>query len=171
MLSNHKAALAILTRALDLSAPCDAAKSLAASSETRDPPRSEVSREQARWLQQLLDGLVSQHRGLVELYEGKSVKSTSIGEIQTAHETPLIERLKDYPGTGVDLTQLVTYPPRLEAIPVKPLFFDLAWNYIQYPGRAVQASRHGEKATTDGDQGKAEEKKEAKRGWFGFGRS
>jgi len=117
---------------------------------------------------------VSQHRALVELEEGNSAASASASASATrSGQAPLIERLDEYPATGVDLTRLVTYPPRLEAIPVKPLFLDIAWNYIQYPGRAAQAPRHGEKATTvmDGDTGQVEEKKEAKRGWFGFGRS
>lgn len=153
-----------------MSAQCGSAKSLASSPETNEPPRSEVSREQAGWLQQLLDGLVSQHRALVELDADKSVHASAGGK-KTGHTAPVIERLDQYPATGVDLTRLVTYPPRLEAIPVKPLFFDIAWNYIQYPGRAVPAPLSGEKVTMDGVQGKAEEKKEAKRGWFGFGRS
>jgi len=116
---------------------------------------------------------VSQHRALVELDEGSSVRSTSgsAAGTESGHAAPLIERLDEYPATGVDLTRLVTYPPRLEAIPVKPLFFDIAWNYIQYPGRAVQAPPNGDQVTVDGDKGKAEEKREAKRGWFGFGRS
>ena len=137
------------------------------------PPRSEVSREQGQWLQQLLDGLVSQHRALVELHEGESAKSASAsaGVNKSGEAAPLIERLDEYPATGVDLTRLVIYPPRLEAIPVKPLFFDIAWNYIRYPGRAVEAPSSGEKAMMNGDKGQVEEKKEAKRGWFGFGRS
>lgn len=117
---------------------------------------------------------MSQHRALVELEEGNSSASTSASAGETRSGlAPLIERLDEYPTTGVDLTRLVTYPPRLEAIPVKPIFLDIAWNYIQYPGRAVQAPRHGEEVTMvmDGDPGQVEEKKEAKRGWFGFGRS
>lgn len=124
-------------------------------------------------MQQFLHGLVSQHRALVELDEGSSVRSTSgsAAGTESGQAAPLIERLDEYPATGVDPTRLVTYPPRLEAIPVKPLFFDIAWNCIQYPGRAVQAPPNGDQATADGDKGQAEEKREAKRGWFGFGRS
>ena len=114
---------------------------------------------------------MSQHRALVELEEGNSVKSASARGSNSGHAAPLIERLDEYPATGVDLTRLVTYPPRLEAIPVKPLFFDIAWNYIQYPGRVVQAPSTKEKAMMDKNTGTAEEKKEAKRGWFGFGRA
>ena len=132
-------------------------------------PRSDVSPEHARSLRQVLDGLVSQHRALVELND-ESVKPAAAERNKVTEAAPLIERLDEYPSTCVDLTRLVTYPPKLEPIPVKPLFFDIAWNYIEYPGRPAQALQSGRKVAVDGDQGKVTEKKEAKKGWFGFGR-
>jgi signal recognition particle subunit SRP68 len=81
-------------------------------------------------------------------------------------KAPMVERLSQFE-ENVDLANLVTYPPKLQPIPVKPLFLDLAWNYIQYPGS---------KAAVNGTAGKpiatetAEEKKEQKKGWFCFGR-
>lgn len=81
---------------------------------------------------------------------------------------PLIDRLGEYPSGGVDLENIVQYPPQLPYVPVKPIFLDVAWNYIEYPGRR-----------TKGVEGNQEEREEAegpapaqqKRGWFGFGRS
>lgn len=77
----------------------------------------------------------------------------------------------------MDLLNLVTYPPRVEAVPVKPLFLDVAWNYIEYPGRAKNrdsgdggAGVNGVRAGTRVGDGRTEEKKEGRKGWFGFGR-
>lgn len=88
---------------------------------------------------------------------------------------PVVERLDDYPLSGVDLSNLVTYPPKLRPVPVKPLFFDVAWNYIDYPGRGKAAVEDGTVAANgaaqQSEEEKIEEKKPAKRGWFGFGRS
>jgi len=81
------------------------------------------------------------------------------------------------------LTNLVTWPPRVEPVPVKPLFFDVAWNYIDYPGRAREVVESVKKGGVDGvgrdesageavEEAVEEEQKETpkKRGWFGFGR-
>ncbi len=171
LLSKHNDALALLARALDLSTQTVVTDSTASSANTQGPPRSEISREQAFWLHQLLNGLVSQQRALVELY-AHTVKAATAEGNKPAGGAPLIERLDDYPATSMDLTRLVTYPPRLEPIPVKPLFFDIAWNYIDYPGRRKQEVESREqKKSSDVGTGKGEERKEAKRGWFGFGRS
>jgi len=64
-------------------------------------------------------------------------------------------------------------------VPVKPLFFDTAWNYVEYPGRktpaGVVAAVAGRGEVVDsggagGGGGSGEKKQEEKRGWFGFGR-
>jgi len=78
---------------------------------------------------------------------------------------PIVERLNDYPANGVDLKNLVTYPPQLKPVPVKPLFFDVAWNYIDYPGRTPEVA-NGESEKTRTEAGPQEEKK---KGWFGWG--
>lgn len=82
----------------------------------------------------------------------------------------MVETLDHYPTSGdVDLSNLVTYPTKLEAVPVKPLFFDVAWNYIEYPGRRPQPAVQAQKEERPSSGG--EEKQEAKKGWFGFGRT
>ena len=78
--------------------------------------------------------------------------------------------MEHYPTSGeVDLSNLVSYPTKLEVVPVKPLFFDVAWNYIEYPGRSSQATAQVDEEEIPSSRG--EEKQEAKKGWFGFGRS
>lgn len=100
---------------------------------------------------------MAQYRGLVTL-EKITAEETS----KSGNPRPAIERLHEYSGDGLDLGNLVPYPPQMEAIPVKPLFLDVAWNYIDYPREA--------KATESKQEEKTEEKKGGKRGWFGFGR-
>jgi signal recognition particle subunit SRP68 len=87
-----------------------------------------------------------------------------------SRKPPLIEHLDEYPPYGANLLNLVTYPVQVQPVPVKPIFLDVAWNYIDYPGR----TRNGPGVKVDGtgnEGGKVvEEKKEVKKGWFGFGR-
>lgn len=85
---------------------------------------------------------------------------------------PLVQRLNDYPtpGVNVDLHNLVTYPPKIEPVPVKPLFFDVAWNYIDYSGRAKKAVEETAAATNGVTESPRPDEKKS-RGWFGFGRS
>lgn len=78
-------------------------------------------------------------------------------------KVPLVNRLREYPAEGVDLENMVDYPPRIQPIPVNPLFFDVAWNYIDYPGNLPAATSKLEGEPTSTPEPK-------KRGWFGFGR-
>ncbi len=97
-----------------------------------------------------------------------------------AASKPLSDRLSDYPAAGVDLANIVSYPPQLEPLPVKPLFLDVAWNYIRYPGQAEPAAvaavearpqAAGASAAAAGaGAAEPEAKPQQKRGWFGFGR-
>ncbi len=99
------------------------------------PPNIHVSSAEVHFLKFLLDGELQHYRALVEL--SNLAEATQKSSDQT-NRTPLVERLNQYPSNGVDLENLVTYPPKLEPIPVKPLFFDAAWNYIEYPGREIE---------------------------------
>ena len=160
LLSETKNALALLARALDLSTRASSHASNAQMSVGK-PPNLDITPIQASNLHSLLQSLVSQHRALVELHNIQSASSSK----KMDPVFPLVERLDKYPANGVDLTRLVTYPPKVEPIPVKPLFLDLAFEYIDYPGRARKL---GEKAVNgDGEGVKGGEKK--KKGWFGFG--
>jgi signal recognition particle subunit SRP68 len=103
--------------------------------------------------------------GLVEM-QSLSEKQTP-GKSGRTHSIPVIENPNEYSTTAVDLSNLISYPPKLMPVPVKPLFFDTAWNYIDYPGgsSATRTPVQPPKTEEVGD-----DKKPAKRGWFGFGR-
>lgn len=93
---------------------------------------------------------MAQYRGLVTLENITAETSTS------ANPQAAIGRLHEYTGDGLDLSNLVPYPPEMKPIPVKPLFLDVAWNYIEYPREGAR-----------GVEGAAEERKGG-RGWFGW---
>ena len=166
-LSGYKQALALCSRALSLasqalSAPRPTTPSLSSA------PKLEVSEQQAQTLKQNLENLTSHYRGLVALSQLSSNSETA-AKAQLTNAAPIVERLNEYPASGsVDLTNLVTWPPKLKPVPVKPLFLDVAWNYIDYPGRTAQAqAKEPDKTQVDES---VEEAKPAKKGWFGFGR-
>jgi signal recognition particle subunit SRP68 len=147
-----------------LSSSALSTKSTATTEANDGPPKLDIASEDLQGFHHHIDGMVSQYRALVELKNLMNQQKASTTDI---YRPPIVERLEEYPVEDVDLTKLVNFPPRLQPIPVKPLFFDLAWNYIDYPGRAT-SKVNGAPATP---KSAAEEKKEpAKKGWFGFGR-
>ncbi|KAI9824451.1 MAG: hypothetical protein M1832_001986 [Thelocarpon impressellum] len=123
---------------------------------------------QIKTMQRLIQGETTRYRALVEIDQ----VSSEVGAGPKGGEgipTPLIENLNVYPATRVDLKNLVSYPPRLEPVPVKPLFLDVAWNYIEYPGRTQKSQAKGETTgVRTEEQGSATAG--GKKGWFGFGR-
>lgn len=123
------------------------------------PLNIEIRDSDVQFLSNLLKGELQRSRALVEIDNIKA-KAQSSGAKSNG---PLVERLFEYPAEGADLENLVSYPPKMESIPVKPLFFDVAWNYIDYPGQAPAAAPTQEKQETGQDTPK-------KKGWFGFGR-
>lgn len=156
-------ALALYARASELAV---AASSLRTSSDAAGPPRLDVSPSQIATLQSVLRGLVAQHRGLVTLDK----LATQATAAKAATGRPLIiERLNDYASDEVDLTRLVPYPPTLQPVPVKPLFLDVAWNYIDYP-RDQAPVRAAAGAQIRPEPAPEEPKSGGRRGWFGFGR-
>jgi signal recognition particle subunit SRP68 len=123
-----------------------------------------VTQQDVQSLHDLLSGEMQQLHALVEISNLRTSKGTSEGK---SSSRPLIERLGEYPAVGVDLENVVVYPPKLEPVPVKPLFLDVAWNYIEYSNRQAKS------AAGPGPSSKAAAEAEAKtqkRGWFGFGR-
>ncbi|KAK5112388.1 hypothetical protein LTR62_004351 [Meristemomyces frigidus] len=175
LLGNHVNSLALLKRASDLVAtmPSGPEKSV-----QEAPPTLHLSQDSIRKTQKLVSSLLSRTHALVELHNLESnAASTASKSAGTA--LPLIQNLHAYPppGVQVDLENLVQYPPEMQPVPIKPLFLDVAWNYIKYPGsgRGVQKGREegladGEKGVVNGVEGGSEEQPPAKkRGWFGFG--
>ncbi|CAG8486057.1 8117_t:CDS:10 [Diversispora eburnea] len=58
-------------------------------------------------------------------------------------EMPLIEHLNQYPlNLSINNVNLINFPPEFTAIPAKPLFFDIASNYINYPSNLSQRAGH-----------------------------
>jgi signal recognition particle subunit SRP68 len=130
------------------------------------PPNIYVSPAEVQFLRELLDGEVQRYRALVEL---ANLAETGDKKDQGVGAQPLVERLNEYPARGVNPENLVSYPPKLEPIPVKPLFFDAAWNYIDYPGREVENVVETTAKVAAPAKG-AEQTTQQKKGWFGFGR-
>lgn len=82
----------------------------------------------------------------------------------------MVERLHQYPAGGVDLTNIVEFPPKKALIPVKPIFLDVAWNYIAYPGKTPASAAVAVETSTPAVETTGEPAKPQKKGWFGFGR-
>ena len=167
LIGNTKNALALFSRALKLALrtrPDKPNESIFGDK----PPNLDVSSEQSASLQKLLESLVLQHQALLELHSLSSdIKKTA--KLRDQGAIPLIERLDEYPVNGADLSKLVIYPPRLRPIPVKPLFLDVAWNYIEYPGGLSKPKQEVNANGVPQSQEPAE-RSQGRRGWFGFGR-
>jgi signal recognition particle subunit SRP68 len=123
----------------------------------------------AKSFHEFLQLQIHQYRGLVELHNFND-NSKIAAQKNLTSAAPAIERLDEYPAGGVDLSNLVAYPPKLQPVPVKPLFFDVAWNYIAYPGTSSAAALKSDAGVTSKASAE-EDKKPAKKGWFPFVRS
>ena len=149
-------ALALFAKAQDLSRN---ARSSAADSAL---PKLEVTKSQLEALQSHLTSLVLQYRALADLKNHISQQTSQSKQ----YAPPLLERLHlNQYDDNVDLKNIVNYPPKLQPIPLKPLFFDLAWDYIHYPGQTQAAPTAG-----PADKEAKTEDAPKKKGWFGFGR-
>lgn len=171
-------ALALYARALDLAETASSKLSKSAGNTTGPhPPKLDVSSEDLTRATSTLSKLVTQYRALADL---KALTGQAPKQAQTpsAVQAPLIERLnRNEYIENVDLTNLVNYPPKLRPVPVKPLFFDLAWNYIHYPSQkgpsaeSAEVNGSAKTAVSQSQSQKQEEpQKQTKKGWFGFGR-
>ncbi|TKX24055.1 signal recognition particle subunit srp68 [Elsinoe australis] len=171
MLSDALKALALLSRAGTLAS--QAVSSLPRSNRSSGlAPTLDIQPEQAKALQKQLQNQIIRHQAIANMHQIEQEAITSAKKTKI-FSPPVVERINDYPPPGltIDLTNLVTYPPRIEPIPVKPLFFDVAFNYLDYPGRAKKAVEQKVAATaTNGVPESPKPQEEKKRGWFGFGR-
>lgn len=126
------------------------------------PRNIEILPPDIQFLHGLLKGELQRCRALADIDRLRE-ESKATG---TKPAVPLVRRLNEYPAEGVDLGNLVVYPPEVEPIPVKPLFLDVAFNHINYPAEEEEAKVGG-----DTTQKAAQAAAPQKRGWFGFGRS
>lgn len=111
-----------------------------------------ITSEQVQELAQTIRTMLIRHQALTQLHSLQEKKC-----INSRGAQPLSARLNLY--QDVDLENLVNFPPKIQPVYVKPIFLDLAYNYIDYPGR-----RAPEVAAVSSPSG------ETKRSWFGFGR-
>ncbi|KAI9725349.1 MAG: hypothetical protein M1828_003199 [Chrysothrix sp. TS-e1954] len=152
--------------------------------EKAHPRTSHVSPSSFKALHAQLTALETRYRALIHMHDLLSpFPSTNSPSSTTNRAEPLINHLTHFPSPEtLDLTNLVPWPPtQLEPVPVKPVFLDVAWNYIGYPGRVGgggDGGKSGKGGIVGGNVGGEEEvggegEREGgkrKRGWFGFGR-
>lgn len=154
-------ALSLFARAQDLSS-----QSGSTTSEEGGIPQSEISANQLKALQSHLRALTLQYRALADLETHNKERAFH----SRKHAAPLLERLHlNQYDDDVDLKNIVNYPPTLQPIPMKPLFFDLAWDYIKYPWQEKDVSTAKTIARAPAEAAQTDEAPK-KRGWFGFGR-
>lgn len=169
MLGNHLNSLALLNRAQELVSHVQPTPK----ADQNAPPTLHVFPASAEAILKHTTVLLQRTHALVEMQRLEENSRINTEQHMTS-AAPLVQNLKAYPPPGiqVDLKNLVQYPPKIQAVPVKPLFLDVAWNYIEYPGRKPEAG--AEKAAKDVamingvEENLVEQKKS--RGWFGFGR-
>ncbi|KAI0478898.1 hypothetical protein GGR56DRAFT_632449 [Xylariaceae sp. FL0804] len=123
------------------------------------PQNIDVKGADIQFLHALLKGELQRCRAIVEIDNLREKASSKASNVKR----PLVNSLNEYPAETVDLEHLVDYPPKVEPIAVKPLFFDVAWNYIDYPGKTPVAAKEAPEKASSTPEPK-------KRGWFGFGR-
>lgn len=159
-MANLTNALALVNRAVTLCA--QAAQGLPPAPPAGpepDPLGIQVTPEAVDSLHQLLDGELQRLRALVSL---EKLRQEARDEAAARLDPPLCQRLHQYPAQGVDLANLVSFPPRIELMPAKPIFLDIAWNYIRYPTETPDRLAETMPEPTAS---------QPKKGWFGFGRS
>ncbi|KAI9171187.1 LOW QUALITY PROTEIN: Signal recognition particle subunit SRP68 [Paramyrothecium foliicola] len=135
--------------------------------EQTGPLNVEVGAGAVAFLSNLLNGELQRHRAIVHI---DNLRKSGEGELSAKGGLPLIERLHEYPAGGVDFSNLVEFPPKLALIPLKPIFLDVAWNYINYPGKEQEAVPQPQPSANAPRQPEQPAQPQ-KRGWFGFGRS
>ncbi|KIH90194.1 signal recognition particle subunit SRP68 [Sporothrix brasiliensis 5110] len=152
------------------------ARKATGSGQTQDSPlRSiHVSADDVAFLQALLQAELQRTRALVDIEKQQPAAGAAASK---AGALALSETLGEYPPGAVDLDNIVSYPPRIQAVPVKPIFLDIAWNYIDYPSKAgsgaaaaVKSESSQQAAPTASGAPPPQQEQPQKRGWFGFKR-
>ncbi|KAH7160814.1 hypothetical protein EDB81DRAFT_755425 [Dactylonectria macrodidyma] len=167
IVGNSANALGLIHRAFGLAEESLSSVPKSADSSAKGPLDLSVAPEAIEFLRTLLDGELQRYRAIVHIDELQKEKQE---DAEDDIKRPLIETLLEYPINGVDLTNIVEYPPKMALIPIKPIFLDVAWNYIEYPGKAVAEPRPAVTQEGAGSEPAAPEQP-TRRGWFGFGRS
>ncbi|KAL7938110.1 hypothetical protein V8C35DRAFT_141193 [Trichoderma chlorosporum] len=165
IIGNSANALALINRALGFSLKAVAKLPNQQSASDEAPLSLDISAASVKFLEQVIDGELQRHRAIVHVDNLRKGKP-QVDEYES--HVPLVEKLHQYPVGGADLEHIVEFPPKEEVVPVKPIFLDVAWNYIHYPGKEPQvASRQPVESAQEAEEEPAQP---TKRGWFGFGR-
>lgn len=167
IIGNVTNALGLISHSFELSKAA-AADLEESSADSSAPLNIDVQPAAFEFLQTLLNGELQRHRAIVHIDNLRKAEHDAAASSGVA-KPPLVERLNEYPSAGVDLANIVEFPPKLALVPVKPIFLDVAWNYIDYPGKADEASQPAKSADASTEQ-EEQPKQQAKKGWFGFGR-
>ncbi|KAI5463323.1 signal recognition particle, 68 kDa subunit [Mariannaea sp. PMI_226] len=157
-------ALALIHHAFKLSQESLSNISKSQEATRQGPLDLRVAPEAIQFLHRLLQGERERYRAIVYIDDLRDDKKKDDAEYGV--KRPLVETLNEYPINGADLTNIVEYPPKMALIPMKPIFLDIAWNYIDYPGKAAQAPP----APVEEAAAAPAPQQPVKRGWFGFGR-
>ncbi|KAM0249381.1 hypothetical protein ACHAQJ_009056 [Trichoderma viride] len=165
IIGNSANALALISRALGFSFKAVAKLPRTESPSDELPLSLDIAPDSVKFLEQVIDGELQRHRAIVHI-DNLRKKQAQSDEYQS--HIPLVERLHEYPIGGADLDDVVEFPPKETVIPVKPIFLDVAWNYIDYPGKELQAGNNQADAATEAEAEKPAQ--QPKRSWFGFGR-
>ena len=161
MVENYSNSLALLSKAQRLIGTVKHHDSSRYSRTTNGPPQLDTSDAQFNQVRDLIDSLIRERRGVVE------VKTHTGGGFYSKDSSaaPLIQNLDDFPVSSVNLRNIVSWPPKVQPVPVKPIFLDVAYNYIRYPQTKVPDVETGSKA-----KNAIAENNVPRKGWFGFGK-
>ncbi|KAL7265940.1 signal recognition particle subunit srp68 [Rhizina undulata] len=92
----------------------------------------EITPAEVQTTAESLQGEVARYRALVEM----DLISSKLSASAKAGKGVIVDRLGEYPAKEeIDFQDgIVQWPPKLACVPVKPLFLDVAWNLVEYPG-------------------------------------
>lgn len=162
-LSRPIEALGLILRAQNYVSTCTKQAHSRPASIDSGPPGPDIAEALIRQLHKFLLEMSKTLRGKVALQDILFVNSSAGERI----EKDFIRHLDVFPAKDLNLNKLVDLHPKLEPVPIKPIFLDLAYNYVQYPGQAETASNTISTSKTLTEQ---QEDKESKKSWFGFRR-
>jgi signal recognition particle subunit SRP68 len=173
IVGNVTNALALINHCLSLSQSALSHLSDSAPSAIDGPLSIDVPRSSLEFLSSLLNGELQRHRAIVHI-DNLRKKDLAADDSQAAvRKIPLAERLHEYPTEGVDLKNVIQFPPKMALIPMKPIFLDVAWDYIDYDTKVQGSSKPATPAapaTAKKEPAPEPKQAPAKKGWFGFGR-
>lgn len=144
--TNPRNSLALYHRALTyITSALRTLPSITTTSSSNTHQTLTVTSHDAASLKHHLEALVTRYIALIQLqdYISKSTKASP------ATHAPLIDTLETY-NEKVDFQNLVPIKNskewKLDPVPAKPVFFDIAWNFVSYPGEGAAEGKKEAKA-------------------------